>query len=217
MSPPPKADPFPHPCSETLLGQYDGNVTFESVNDLEILSDQNEQKIPTQVGFRPSKIIHERPLRSRKRIVHDNKQIQALSLPTLTCYNMRSLFGKILSLSQDIIERESDLIFLTEVWEKAENKGHQQKLEAMLETKGIKYISTPRPGRKRGGGAALAVRLENFTISKLNISCPRSSEVVWGILRPKVPIGRISTIISCCFYSPPHAPEKMLPWLTTSL
>ena len=75
----------------------------------------------------------------------------------------------------------------------------------MLETKGIKYISTPRPGRKRGGGAALAVRLENFTISKLNISCPRSSEVVWGILRPKVPIGRISTIISCCFYSPPRS------------
>ena len=118
---------------------------------------------------------------------------------------MRSLFGKILSLSQDIIERESDLIFLTEVWEKAENKGHQQKLEEMLETKGIKYISTPRPGRKRGGGAALAVRLENFTILKLNISCPRSSEVVWGILRPKVPIGRISTIISCCFYSPPRS------------
>ena len=99
MSPPPKADPFPRPCSETLLGQYDGNVTIESVNDCETFSDQNEQKIPTQVGFRPSKIIHERPLHSRKRIVRDNKQIQALSLPTLTCYNMRSLFGKILSLS----------------------------------------------------------------------------------------------------------------------
>ena len=48
-------------------------------------------------------------------------------------------------------ERESDLNFLTEVWEKRENKKHQQKLEELFEMSGIKYISTPRPGAKRGG------------------------------------------------------------------
>ena len=118
---------------------------------------------------------------------------------------MRSLFGKISNLSEDISERLSDLNFLTEIWEKSENKKHQTKLEQMLETNGIKYISTPRPGPKRGGGAAIAVRLEKFNISKLNISCPKSAEVVWGLLRPKVITGNITTIISCCFYSPPSS------------
>ena len=78
----------------------------------------------------------------------------------------------------------------------------------MLEMKGIKYISTPRPGAKRGGGAAIAVRLEKFTISKLNISIPRSVEVVWGLLRPKFPSAKITTIIVCCFYSPPRSRKK---------
>ena len=69
-------------------------------------------------------------------------------------------------------ERESDAVFLTEVWEKLENKKHQSKLEEMLELNGIKYISTPRPGAQRGGGAAI--------VSKLNIASPKSVEVVWG-------------------------------------
>ena len=70
---------------------------------------------------------------------------------------------------------------------------------------GIKYISTPRPGAQRGGGAAIAVRLDKFTISKLNIAIPRSVEVVWGLLKPKIADGKISTIIACCFYSPPRS------------
>ena len=72
---------------------------------------------------------------------------------------------------------------------------------------GIKYISTPRPG-KRGGGAALAVRLENYTISKLNIAIQRSVEVVWGLLRPNIPNMKIKTIIACCFYSPPRSKKN---------
>ena len=48
----------------------------------------------------------------------------------------------------------------------------------MLEMHGIKYISTARPGSKRGGGAAIAVRQENFTLSKLNIFIPKSVENV---------------------------------------
>ena len=78
-------------------------------------------------------------------------------------------------------ERKTDIGFLTEVWKKKENKKHQFKLEEMLEMKGVKYISTPCPGAKRGGGAAIAVRMEKFNISKLNIPIPKSVEVVWGL------------------------------------
>lgn len=76
--------------------------------------------------------------------------------------------------------------------------------------KGIKYISTPRPGKKRGGGAAIAVKLEKFTISKLNIAIPNSIEIVWGLLRPKVTTGKISSIIVSSFYSPPRSRKNKI-------
>ena len=79
---------------------------------------------------------------------------------------------------------------------------------------GIKYISTPRPGVQRGGGAAIAVRLENFSISKLNIPLPKS-----GLLKPKVVTGKINTIIVCCFYSPPRSRKNrvLIDHLTVTL
>ena len=121
---------------------------------------------------------------------------------------MRSFFPKYLNFTRDVIERESDLIFLTEVWQNKENLRHKSKLEKMLEMKGIKYISTPRPGAKRGGGAAIAARLEKFSLSKLNIPIPGSLEVVWGLLKPKVITGKITVIIVCCFYSPPRSKKN---------
>ena len=75
-----------------------------------------------------------------KTIRRDNKSVQALTLPRLTNYNMRSLFPKIGNFSIDMHERETDLSFLTEVWQKKENKKHQFKLEELLELSGIKYI-----------------------------------------------------------------------------
>ena len=118
------------------------------------------------------------------------------------------MWSKTTNLSLDVNERESDLIFLTEVWEKRENKKHQNKLIEMFELSGIKYISTPRPGTKRGGGAAIAIRQQNFTLSKLNIPLPSSVEVVWGLLKPKNITGKLSKFIVCCFYSPPRSRKK---------
>ena len=99
-------------------------------------------------------------------------------------------------------ETSSEIGFLTEIWEKEENKNHEFKLEEMLEMSGVKYISTPRPGAERGGGAAIAVRAEHFHISKLNIAIPKSVETVWGLLKPKIVTGKITVNLVCCFYSP---------------
>ena len=76
--------------------------------------------------------------------------------------------------------------------------------------RGITYISTPRPGTRRGGGAAIVVNTEKFSISKLNISQPNCLEVVWGILKPKEVTGEINKIIVCCFYCPPKSTRKSL-------
>ena len=112
---------------------------------------------------------------------------------------MKALFPKLNHLSEDIIESECDISFLTEVWEKKDNKKHQLRIEELFEMKGIKYISTPRPGAQRGGGTAIAVRTNKFAITKLNIAITRSVEVVWGRLKPKVVTGKITTISVCCF------------------
>ena len=174
-----------------------------SVNS-SILENESEL-IQTHTGYRPEKQTFERLPHLRKTIRRDNKTIQALTLPKLSNYNMRSFFGKIENFSADMHERATDISFLTEIWEKKENKKHQFKLEELLEMGGIKYISTPRPGAQRGGGAAIAVRTENFIISRLNIPIPKSVEVVWGLLKSKIITGKISVIIVCCFYSPPRS------------
>ena len=103
------------------------------------------------VGFRPPKVVLERGKMCLKRIRRDNRAIQALSLPKIVNYNVRSLMPKIGNFSLDMKERDLDISFLTEVWQKLENKKHQLKLEELLEMEGIQYISTPRPGTKRGG------------------------------------------------------------------
>ena len=208
-----------------FMDQLDGNISLNSTF-ISTQSCENEpvflnqpQYIPIQIGNRPTKVIYERPLSSKKTIRRDNKKVQALTLPKLTNYNVRALFPKIGNFALDMKERESDISFLTEVWEKKEKKKHQHKLEELLELSGIKYISTPRPGAQRGGGAAIAVRQEKFTIAKLNIPLPRSAEVVWGLLKAKVVSGKITTIIVCCFYSPPRSRKNnvLIDHLTVTL
>ena len=168
--------------------------------------------IPVVTGHRPGKSTgSERPPSTRKVIRRSNRAVQALTLPKIVSYNMRSFFPKLENFLLDMKERTGDIAILTEVWEKKELKKHQQKMEKMLELGGIKYISTPRPGPQRGVGTAIAVRTKKFHITKLNIPIPKPVEVVWGLLRPKIISGKISVIIVCCFYSPPKIKKKSYP------
>ena len=109
-------------------------------------------------------------------------------------------------------DRCCSISFLTEVWQKAENKKHQFKIEELFEMRGLKYISTPSPGTKRGDGAAIVVNTETFTIYKQNIPIPSNLEIVWGLLKPKEVTGKITKIIVCCFYCPPKSTKKNCPY-----
>ena len=212
-----------------VIPQFAGNISVSSYSsesnlDCSIRPQSNYpvngiSRIPTIVGLRPKKVIFDRGLPYWRRIRRDNKAVQGLSLPRISNYNMRSIFPKLDNFALDMEERESDLTFLTEVWEKLENKKHQFRLEELLELKGIQYISTPRPGAKRGGGAAIAVRKGKFSITKLNISSPGAVEIVWGLLKPTTITGKISKIIVCCFYSPPRSKKNsvLLSHLATTL
>ena len=82
-------------------------------------------QIPIITGNRPNKTSSERLSSVCHVIRRKNKCIQALSLPIILSYNMRSIWGKLNCLVADIKEREGEIIFLCEVWEKSESKKHQ--------------------------------------------------------------------------------------------
>ena len=76
-----------------------------------------------------------------------------------------------------MIEREISVALCSEVWEKANCKKQQFEIEKMLQMEGLKYISTPRT-TKRGGGAAIVVNTEKFSLEKLEVNIPHKLEVV---------------------------------------
>ena len=137
------------------------------------------------------------------RVPHLKKHQVALDLPTVASYNVRSLFQKILSFKTDMLERAVSVAFVSEIWEQRENFEHMNEIETMLEIDGLKYVSTSRPSKTKGGGAAIIVNLEKYSVEKLNIIIPNSLDVVWGLLKPKSSQTKYKQIIVCCFYSPP--------------
>ena len=110
------------------------------------------------------------------------------------------------------------MAFLSEVWEKSYDKKHQHKAKELLELHGLKYISTPRYSKHRGGGVALVVNLAKFHLEKVELDNPKKVEVVFGILPPKDPKSQIKKHILCSFYFPPKSKKKaaLLDFIITS-
>ena len=184
------------------------SVTEDETEDEseEILSEEN---IPVIVGNRPSSYpyppAHDIRQPTRITVKRSNNLVNALAAPRITLFNVRSAWSKWSNIAEDITMRITDLCFLTEVWQKCEKKKHQRAIESMLELHGIKYISTPRPGARRGGGTAMACNQQNFTITKLNIAIPSPLEACFGILKPTNPVGKITKLLCVSFYSPPKS------------
>ena len=102
-----------------------------------------------------------------------------------------------------MLEREIGVSLLSEVWEKTECKKQNYEIEKMFQMDGLKYISTPR-SQKRGGGAAIVVNIEQFSLEKIDVVIPYKLEVVWGLMRPKKKTSKIKEILVGAFYSPPN-------------
>ena len=141
---------------------------------------------------------------NRKTIQRNNRLMMSQSLPILSVSNMRSLWPKLKNFKIDMAERNIGAAMLSEVWEKTNCKKQQFELEKMLNMEGLKYISTPRL-TKRGGGAAIVVSLEHYTLEKLEVMNPDKVEVVFGLMRPKKGTAKIREIIIAAFYSPPKS------------
>ena len=123
-----QAEPSLAAGKEQFIDQLDGNASLKSQNledddkdEFEHLVEnqeesENEERIETIVGNRPEKVVGEvqRPP-ARKVIKRDEGLVQALSLPSVSLYDMRSIWSKFNNLADDINMRETDLCFLTEV------------------------------------------------------------------------------------------------------
>ena len=114
---------------------------------------------------------------------------------------MRSLFPKLKNYKNDILKREIGLSLLSEVWEKKGKKKQKLEIEKMLQMDGLKYVSTPRPSSKRGGGCAIVADLSMFTLEKIDVTIPKSVEVTYGLLRTKNSDAKFEEIIAVAFYS----------------
>ena len=158
--------------SFSLIDQLDGNLSLSShdssLSELKPESLPQSSCIPVIVTHRPyvSKSLPYPRLPSvRKTVRRDNKALQAVTLPKMSSYNMRSLMPKCENFGTDMETRGCSLSFLTEIWQKSENKKHNLKIEELLELRGLQYISTPRPGNRRGGwGSHCSKHREIFTI-----------------------------------------------------
>ena len=101
-------------------------------------------------------------------------------------------------------------MFLTEIWQKDENRRHMFAIEELFEMRQIKYISTARPGGRRGGGVAITYSEERYQVSKLNIEVKKPLECLFALVKAKdttinknkakqsVPISFMSDQVSRC-------------------
>ena len=142
-----------------------------SINDYDTQSEYSQNSEDSEIS-RPA--WYDEPNHDRTRLpsvlIPANRKSRAaigVNLPVFSVCNMRSLMPKVNSFADDVLERDIDLAFLGEIWEKIGDKSHLNKIERLLKLKGIKYISTPRRTLKRGGGAALAVNLQKFHLEKI--------------------------------------------------
>ena len=151
--------------------------------------------------------INRKPVRVTLR--RDNKLQQGEFLPKIAVSNLRSLIPKVGNVCHDMKERGIGLNLMSEIWEKPGRRRHKLKIEQMLHMEGLKYISSPRPPQKRGGGAAIVSPISQFDLEKLDVLIPYNLEICWGMLRPKSEhLLGIKEIIVAAFYSPPKSKKK---------
>ena len=186
-----------------LVTQLDGNISL--CGSSSSLDNEDSSPIPVWTGHRPARKMPTVRTSVRRTIRRSNKLVDALSAPRITLYNARSAWSKLTSLAEDMEMRSTDICFLTEVWQQSENRKHKEAIEELLELRGVKYVSTPRPGARRGGGTALACSEEYFHLTKLNVAIPKPLEACFALVKPKNPTGKVSSFICCSFYSPPRS------------
>ena len=144
-----------------------------------------------------------------KTIKRDNKYEKCSLLPSVSVPNARSLFPKIRNFIQDMRMRDLSLSLVSETWQRETKRKHKNEIERMLFMEGLKFISTARPGGRRGGGCGIIGDLTHYTLDKVDVPNPDKVEMCWGILRPKQSENcEYKEYLIGSFYCPPNSRKK---------
>ena len=121
--------------------------------------------------------------------------------------NPRSVYNKVEQLKLFIEEKEIDITFISESWERQE-----QPLESVMEIENYVIISNPFLRKNPGGKPALIVNTLMFNVEKPSINVPWGVEIVWAVLTPKkvTNSSKIKKLIVASFYSKPSSRKKTL-------
>lgn len=143
-------------------------------------------------------------------IKRNDKFEEAFDLPKVLVLNPRSIYNKIDQFKTFIIEKDVDLVFMSESWER-----HDEPLTSLINVDNYKVISNPFQRKNTGGKPALVVNTNKFVVDDPNqtlINIPWGVEIVWGILTPKklTNSSRIKKIIAASFYCKPGSRKKKL-------
>ena len=209
--------------------QINDNMCENPSNKMNISQNENFDKIPVHItllnrnNINFSKIseisppawydsyvpvVHNRK-RQLKTLKRDNKFEKTSELPVISVPNMRSIFPKINNFIDDMKMRNISVAMCSETWHREDKKKHKNDIERLLHMEGLKFLSTPRPPGKRGGGCAIIADLSQYTLDRLDISNEHKLEICWGILRPKnLQNCHIKEYIVAAFYFPPRSRKK---------
>ena len=185
----------------------------------EVSVEQFSQQIPVVTGVTnhrldiPAPAWHERhqPRPAtlpavRQTVRRNNRLLTAAFLPSFSAPNCRSLGPRLRNFAEDMLTREVTVALCSETLEKTTNKKYQKEVERLLEMKGLGMVSNPRKYR-RGGGVCIIADLSKVTIQPIDIPNPHNLEIVFALVKPKVP-GTIKEIITFALYSPPRSKRK---------
>jgi hypothetical protein len=205
--------------SSEMYDISDKSLSADTTNEYSVFEDDSYIPVSVNVSFNNAVATppswyepHHKSYKNRKPVRvtlrRDSRLKQSVELPIIAVSNLRSLMPKVNNFANDMHERSIGVALLSEVWEQATRKKHVFEIDKMLHMEGLKYISTPRPAGKRGGGAAIVAPVDRFSLEKIDILNPHNLEIVWGLMRPKISSTVIKEIIVVAFYCPPNSRKK---------
>ena len=171
------------------------------------VAQENKQKIGKSINYF-RRIRKTKQFRTIKTVKRSNKLGQALSLPKVLNLNPRSIYNKIDEYLTFIEEKEIDITFMSETWEREGTS-----LKDIVKADDVEVLSNVHQRTGKGGRPALVVKKDKYFINDLTnteISIPWGVEAVWGLLTPKnvTSVEKIKKIIIGSIYCKPQSKKK---------
>ena len=136
--------------------------------------------------------------------------MQALQLPTLCNLNPRSIYNKVDEFHELVKEKDLDVIFLSESWER-----EYLPLEEIISLEDHIVVSNVHQRRGMGGRPAIIANNKKYQVQNVtntDIQIPWGVEAVWCVLTPKniTHDSKLQKIACCAIYSKPESRKKTL-------